>query len=641
MQDGMFTAALIGQPNVGKSSLFTRLTGVGVISSNYAGTTVAFKEAVVTRNGNKVRIYDLPGTYGMSGNSDDEEVVLRMVRDPDIDSVIIVADATNLQSSLVLCFELIELGLPAILAVNKADEARKKFDIDYGELERILDIPVVPVSAKTSEGVDDLADALCNGRGRKSNFRVIYEKHLDTSIDEIEGLLEKTRFDPRGTAVKLMEGTKSFIECVTPAIAEVVSELQEKFETEHGESSDIAIARERYSYSDAIVRKIQSKTKVKMSRKDRLSEILITPSTGIPVLIGVGILLFTAMILLGSLLDEAVSYVYDALVGNALADFGRNYGGDMGEAIMLGIDGSIRAILTLVIPYIMVFYIILGILEDTGYLPRAVVLVDRTMHHFGLHGGAFIPMIVGLGCNVPAIMAVRTIRSRREKLIITSLIVMCVPCSAQLAIIFGIVGKYSGLIYAFAILAILLALMLLLGIALNRFLKYEPSNLAMEIPDLSKPSFKNILFKTWDRIKDFFVIAFPLLVVGSILLEVALRYNLLDFIVEPLSFITVGMLGLPAAVMLAFIVGVLRKEMAVGMLAIIASSVGVMELASFMGPEQFFIFGLVMAIYMPCLATMAVMWHEMGWKETFAVSALSIGTAIAMGTIANWLFVIF
>lgn len=641
MQDGMFTTALIGQPNVGKSSLFTRLTGVGVISSNYAGTTVTFKEAVVTRNGNKVRIFDLPGTYGMSGNSDDEEVVLEMVRDPDIDSVIVIADATNLQSSLVLCFEVIELGLPIILAVNKIDEARKKYDTDYKELERILDIPVVPVSAKTSEGVDHLADALCEGLGRRSTFQVKYEMHLEAAIDEIADHLKKTRFDQRGTAVKLIEGTRSFIEDVMPATAEIASDLRNKFETEHGESSDIAIARDRYSLSNAIVRKVQTKTQTKFSRKDRLSDMMITPSTGIPILIGVGLLLFITMIFLGSLLDEAVSYVYDAVIGSSLVDFGKNFGGDMGEAVMLGIDGSIRAILTLVIPYIMVFYIILGFLEDTGYLPRAVVLVDRTMHHFGLHGGAFIPMIVGLGCNVPAIMAIRTIRSRREKLILTSLIVMCIPCSAQMAIIFGIVGKYSGRIYAFAILLIVLVLLIVLGLALNRFLKYEPSNLAMEMPDLSKPSVKNILFKTWDRIKDFFMIAFPLLVIGSIFLEVALNFNLLDFVIGPLSFVTVTMLGLPAAVILAFIVGVLRKEMAVGMLAIIAASVGIFELESFMGPEQFFVFGLVMAIYMPCLATMAVIWREIGWKETLAVSALSIGTAIAIGTVANWLLIFF
>ena len=636
MQDGMFTAALVGQPNVGKSSLFTRLTGVGVLSSNYPGTTVEFEEAVVMRKGNKVRIFDLPGTYSMSGNSDDEKVVLKMVKDPSIDSIIVVADASNLQSSLVLCIEVMELGLPMILAINKVDEARKKFDTDYTTLSKILDVPVVLVSAKTSEGVNELADAICEGKAKESSFRIRYNYNLETAIEDLESRFGKTRFHPRGTAIKLMEGTESFVNDVSPEVAELAAGYRREFEEFYDETSDVAVARDRYSVSDATVSKIQSKTQTKMSTKDRISDIMITPSTGIPILIAIMLTVFLAIIFLGNFLDMITSDVYEALVGSTLSDWGLEYGGEIGEAIMSGIDGSILAILTLVIPYILVFYIILGILEDSGYLPRAVVLLDRVMHKFGLHGSAFIPMMVGLGCNVPAVMATRSINSRREKLIINTLIIVCVPCSAQLAIIFGIVGNYSGTLYAFAILLIVLALMAVLGYGLNRFLPSEPSNLAMEIPEMSVPSAKNGLFKTWNRIKDFFYIAFPLLVVGSILLEVALMFDLLDFVVEPLSFITSYMLGLPAVAVIAFLVGILRKEMAIGMLAIIASSQGITELALFMSPQQFFVFGVVMAIYMPCIATLAVMWREIGWKETLAVSFLSVTLAIAVGTAVNW-----
>ena len=638
MQDGMFTAALVGQPNVGKSSLFSRLTGVGVISSNYAGTTVEIDEAVIVRKGNKVRIYDLPGTYSMSGNSDDENVVLKMVKNPDLDSIIVVADATNLQSSLVLCMEVIELGLPIILAINKVDEAYKKFDTDFEALEKILGVSVIPVSAKTSEGVDALADAVCDGLGKKSLFKVLYNDNLESAISKLIPLLGSTRFDSRGTAVKLMEGTKSFVDDVDADVANIAVKIRDAYELDHDESSDVAIARDRYSFSDATVRKIQFRDTSAMTRKDKLSEILITPSTGIPILIGVMLTIFLAIIYVGSFLDEIVESTYEFLVGNTLIDFGLNHGGELGETIMKGINGSILAIFTLVIPYILVFYIMLGILEDTGYLPRAVVLLDRTMHRFGLHGGAFIPMMVGLGCNVPAIMATRSIQSRREKIIVTTLIVICVPCSAQLAIIFGIVGQYSGVLYSFAILAVVLALMFVMGLTINRLLKKEPSNLAMEIPDLEWPTAKNVLFKTWDRIKDFFYIAFPLIVVGSILLEIALNYNLLDFIINPFSFLTVVMLGLPASLIIAFIAGVLRKEMALAMLVAIA---GTVTLSDFMTPDQFFIFGLIMAIYMPCLATVAVMWREIGWKETIVVSALSVGTAIAIGSIANLLLTIF
>lgn len=640
MQDGMFTTALVGQPNVGKSSLFTRLTGVGVISSNYPGTTVEFEEAVIMRKGNKVRVYDLPGTYSMSGNSEDEKVVQEMVKNPEIDSVIVVADAANLQSSLVLCFEVIELGLPMILAINKIDEARKKFDTDFEALEKLIDVPVVPVSAKTSEGVDALADAVCEGRARISSFKVKYDSRLEQIISSLSEHIDPARFGSYGTAVKLLEDTKSFIDDAEESIVELSEEYRNKFKSDYDESIEVLIAKDRYFTSDDMVRKIQSKTQTKLSRKDRLSEIMITPSTGIPILIGVMMGVFLAIIFVGNFLDELVEDAYITLLGNTLADFGYSVGGDFGRVVMYGLDQSILAVLTLIIPYILVFYIILGILEDSGYLPRAVVLLDRTMHRFGLHGGAFIPMIVGLGCNVPAIMATRSIHSRREKLITTTLIALCVPCSAQLAIIFGIVGNFSGIIYAFMILLIVLALMVVLGVALNHFLKHEPSNLAMEIPDLQVPSPKNVLFKTWDRIKDFFYIAFPLLVIGSVLVQIALDYDLLNFIVDPLSFITVTMLGLPAVTIIAFLAGILRKEMAVVILAAVLT-VSESNLIDAMTPEQFFVFGLVMAIYMPCLATMAVIWQELGWKETVVIAAFSIGTAIAIGTMANLMLTIF
>ena len=369
------------------------------------------------------------------------------------------------------------------------------------------------------------------------------------------------------------------------------------------------------------------------------SQIALPMPWGVPVnlaLLAVCLAILTTIVYVGSFLDEVVSSVYGAVVGTAIIDLGGD--SEFWTAVLTGIDGSIQAIMSLVIPYIMVFYIILGILEDSGYLTRAVVLLDKTMHHFGLHGGSFIPIIVGLGCNVPAIMAVRTVQSRREKIILSSMIVMAVPCSAQMAIIMGATGQYSGIVYAFGILVMLVCLAVVTGVLMNRFMKYEPSSLAMELPDLQVPSAKNVLFKTWYRIKDFFYIAFPLLVVGSIVVEVMLQYELLDVVVEPLSFITVDMLGLPAVCIIAFIVGILRKEMALGMLAILFGSTA---LELFMTPDQFVVFGVVMAVYMPCVATLITMWREIGWKETVGVSVLSIIVAIILGTATNLLLQVF
>lgn len=628
-----FKVALVGQPNVGKSSLFTRLTGVGVISSNYPGTTVEFDEGVVTRNGTTVSVHDLPGTYSMSGNSDDEKVVLRDLWEGRNDTVILVADATNLVSSLVLCFEALELGLPTIIALTKIDEARKRNRIDIDALSGILGVPVMPVSSKTSEGVDALADAVCEGRARTSGFRVEYMPDIEKAIVALEdGLPDNLKFNKRGVAVKLLEESEPFDEMIGTDLKHTVAVMKKLYRDGTGQSLAVGIASSRYAEAENIVSDVVSESDTKPSLADRISDVMITPVTGIPILLAVCLVILTTIVYVGSFLDGVVSSVYEAVVGTAIIDLGGD--SEFWTAVLTGIDGSIQAIMSLVIPYIMVFYIILGILEDSGYLTRAVVLLDRTMHHFGLHGGSFIPIIVGLGCNVPAIMAVRTVQSRREKVILSSMIVMAVPCSAQMAIIMGATGSYSGIVYAFGILVMLVCLAVVTGVLMNRFMKYEPSNLAMELPDLQVPSAKNVLFKTWYRIKDFFYIAFPLLVVGSIVVELLLQYDLLDVIVDPLSPVIVGMLGLPAVCSIAFIVGILRKEMALGMLQILAGGVA---LEAFMTPDQFVVFGVVMAVYMPCVATLITMWREIGWKETIGVSVLSIVVAILLGTATNLL----
>ena len=628
-----FKVALVGQPNVGKSSLFTRLTGVGVISSNYPGTTVEFDEGVVTRNGKTVSVHDLPGTYSMSGNSDDEKVVLRDLWEGRNDTVILVADATNLVSSLVLCFEALELGLPTIIALTKIDEARKRNRIDIDALSGILGVPVMPVSSKTSEGVDALADAVCEGRARASGFRVEYMPDIEKAIVALEdGLPDNLKFNKRGVAVKLLEESEPFDEMIGTDLKHTVAVMKKLYRDGTGQSLAVGIASSRYAEAENIVSDVVSESDTKPSLADRISDVMITPVTGIPILLAVCLVILTTIVYVGSFLDGVVSSVYEAVVCTAIIDLGGD--SEFWTAVLTGIDGSIQAIMSLVIPYIMVFYIILGILEDSGYLTRAVVLLDRTMHHFGLHGGSFIPIIVGLGCNVPAIMAVRTVQSRREKVILSSMIVMAVPCSAQMAIIMGATGSYSGIVYAFGILVMLVCLAVVTGVLMNRFMKYEPSNLAMELPDLQVPSAKNVLFKTWYRIKDFFYIAFPLLVVGSIVVELLLQYDLLDVIVDPLSPVIVGMLGLPAVCSIAFIVGILRKEMALGMLQILAGGVA---LEAFMTPDQFVVFGVVMAVYMPCVATLITMWREIGWKETIGVSVLSIVVAILLGTATNLL----
>ena len=629
----MMQVALIGQPNVGKSSLFTRLTGVGVISSNYPGTTVEFEESTVMVGDKTINVHDLPGTYSLSSGSKDESIVVDMLRDGANDAIVVVADSTNLESSLVLAMEIIELEVPMILALNKMDLADRRFRISAGKLSEVFGVPVVPVSSKTGEGVDQLLKSISAGEASVSGYRTRYDGHIMGYLETIMSMDGSVSW---GSAVKMLEGLGMFVERESLEVEAYVRQVSAEFRETHGDMLDVHIARDRYGDAHVIAMSAVEPIAGGMSRKDRISEMTISPSTGIPILLCVLAATFFCLIYVGGLLAEAVDAFYTGLVGTALADFGREVGGDLGEAIMSGIDGSLSAILGLVIPYIMVFYIVLGILEDSGYLPRAVILLDRSMHKLGLHGNAFIPIMVGFGCNVPAILATRAVRSKRERMILCTIICMAVPCSAQLATITGVTGRYAGAIWVLVIFAVLIALGFASGTILNKRLKREPSNLAMELPELQMPTAKNVLLKMWYRTSDFFKLAVPLLIVGSIVIEVLMQFDLLEPMVEPMSWLTAGILGLPPVTIIAFIAGILRKEMSYGMLVILAAAQGITDITLFMDARQFVVFGVVMSVYMPCLATMTAMGKELGLKETATVSLATICVAVVIGAAFNF-----
>ena len=623
---------LVGQPNVGKSSLFTRMTGVGVIISNYAGTTVEFEEATITKDDTEIHVHDLPGTHSLFGTSDDEKIVMDALMRDAGDVVITVADASNIEGSLVLCLEVLELGLPVILALNKTDLAAKKFDTDVEKLKEILGIPVIPISARSAVGVDDLLREVINYRKKATDFKVRYDSHIEEYIKELEAMRTAGRFAARGTAVKLLEGEPNISSSVPDAERDAAIRMASEFERTHRESINVHIARDRYGQAGVIKDAVQKKTVCEITLSEKLSDMMTAPSTGIPILLAVLFVTFAAFIYVSGFLETVISDAYTYAVGDSLRMFGEQIGGEFGGAVFAGINGSILAILSLVIPYIMLFYILLGILEDSGYLPRAVVLMDRTMHYMGLHGGSFIPMMVGLGCNVPAILSTRTIASKRERLILSTIIVMAIPCSAQLVIILGAAGKYAGMPAALAIFLVLVSMVFVIGILMNRWMKHEPTYLAMEIPRLAVPSARNVAFKTWNRCRDFFFVAFPILAAGSIVLEVLNQFNMLDVLVDPFSFVTVTMLGLPPTVIIAFIMGLLRKEMALAILIALALPG---SLDTFMTPDQFIVFGMVMSIYIPCLATLSVLWREFGLKNTVMISGTSMAVALLIGTAFN------
>jgi ferrous iron transport protein B len=630
---------LIGQPNVGKSALFSKLTGIGAISSNYPGTTVEFQEGSVIREGQRLNFHDLPGTYSLAGISEDELVATRLLAEKKLDAVIVVVDANRLEQGLVLVFELIELGYRVVVALNMMDTARRRYTIDIPALEETVRAPMVPTVAITGEGVEDLVNLLVGGRTSPSKFTVPYDRHIEGMIKDLssEPASLVTPFPTRGALIKLLEGNPFFESLFPDDFRRKVESLKVRFEEDHHEPVAVHINRDRFGEAGRLAKLAIVEIPASKSKLDKLSDLTLRPRTGIPIMIAVLGGMFLAVVVLGGFLESTLISAYHAIVGNFFIDLGRMLGGELGEALGRGVDLSLQAILSIVIPYIVVFYLMLGVLEDTGYIPRMVVLLDGAMHKIGLHGRAIIPMIIGMGCNVPGILATRVMESRRERFILAVITVMAVPCSAQTAIIIGTVGNNAGILWALAIYAILLGILLLLGLMMHRFMRFEPTSLALEIPDLSVPRWRNVFWKTGSRTREFFVLAFPLLLAGSLVLEVLMQYNVLNALVDPLAPFTLGLLGLPPVIIIALLFGVLRKEMAMQLLVVLF---GTAELSAVMSSEQMFTFALIMATYVPCLAAFAMLTKEFGLKDALKVTGASTLLAFGLGALSHFVFTV-
>ncbi len=622
---------------MGKSIIFSQLTGVGVISANYPGTTIEFAEGKAKFMGTTVTVVDLPGTYSLAGNTDDERVATNILFDRKPETVIAVLDATRLERNLVLLFELIESGYNVVAALNMYDIVRKnKLRIDIERLERTLMMPVIPTVATKGEGIDSLLYTSLQLR-RRSKFRVRYDSHIEEMIAQLEGMLreEDWEYPLRSVAVRLLTDDPRVQEKAKPEVRELVAKLREEFKETHGEDIVVHIQRDRFGEAGRIASEVLAPSSSAKAQKELATDITLRPSTGIPILLGVLGLVFVILVFVGGMIEGVLVGAYAETGKPLFTDMAADAESEVTSGILLGISLSIEAMLALVIPYILVFYIMLSVLEDTGYLVRVVSLLDGVMHGLGLHGRAVIPMVVGFGCNVPAILATRAMGSKRERLILAVLITMAVPCSAQTAIIVGSVGNYAGPLWALLIYVILFAMVAVLGLVMHKMIKFEPTGMCLEIPDMRWPNAKQTAIKTYVRIKEFLTIAFPLLLAGSVVLETLLALELLQKLMDPLEPLMMAALGLPAFTVVALVFGILRKEMALQMLMILA---GETNLALFLTNEQMFVFALIMAVFMPCLAAVAVLLKEFGLRNTVLVTASSIGLALIMGAVANALF---
>jgi ferrous iron transport protein B len=625
------TIAFIGNPSVGKSVFFSRLTGVGVEISNYPGTTVALKRGTVNARGKTIEVVDLPGIYSLGIANEDEKVTKRFLIEDKPDVIVNVLDASRLERNLFLTLQLLELDIPMVIALNQVDLAADLgILVDIDRFSELLGLPAVPTVAIWGVGLDEVVLVALSEAGKtQKHYHVGYSSRVQEALSKLD--YSFPNLSPSVKTAALLNDAE-FVElcCKSPeanALLSSARRLRQNLELGYGISVPDTIARDLYGEAGYIVDSVVTRFEPKKSLKERIDSVLTSPNFGILVLISALLLTFLLVFRVGGFLETwIVNDVFEPHIILPAESITSGMSSFLRNLILYSLRG-VEAGFAIAIPYIAVFYAILSIFEDSGYLTRAAFLLDNLTHKLGLHGRAVIPIVLGFGCNVPAIMAVHALGTRREKRI-ASLLISLVPCSARTVIILGLVGTFVGFWPAVSIYFLEVLIIASVGWILGKSLPGQRSGFIMEMTPLRKPELKSTLKKTWMKSKEFVFIAFPLLILGSAFLGVADSLGLLSKfqnLVEPIS---VGLLGLPAFAATALVFGILRKEMALQILAVLA---GTANFAGVMTPVQMYQFAVITTIYMPCVATIAVLKHELGVKDTASIVLFTIFLAIVVG----------
>jgi len=563
---------LMGNPNVGKSVVFNRITGANVIASNYAGTTVEFTKGSMRLGDRRVELIDVPGTYTLEPTCKAEEIAVEMLDEhTDGDVVINVVESTNLERSLNLTLQLLKRKIPTVIALNFWDETKHKgISIDDKKLEQILGVPCVPICAVTGEGVNHLVERI---------------KEAKPSAYEYED-------------------------------------------------------NQRWQKIGGIVDKVQTITHRHHTWLERLGDASVRPLTGIPMAVVIMFLAFKVIRFIG---EGLIGYVGEPIFEKLWAPVMMKLSAVMGSAgflhnLVIGqlIDGEIDfgqsfGLLTTglfvpigaVLPYVFAFYVVLSLLEDLGFIPRLAVMVDTLMHRLGLHGFAIVPMLLGLGCNVPGALATRVLETRREKFIAATILSIAVPCAALQAMIVGLVGKH-GAGYLAIIYGTLLAVWVILGLIFNKTVKGESPEIFLEIPPYRIPYFRSLAKKIWIRIKWFLKEAVPFVLLGVLIVNLLYTFGIIQFAGKITAPVVTRVLGLPQEAVGALIVGFLRKDVAIGMLMPLGLTV-----------KQLVIASVVLAMYFPCVATFTTLVKELGVVDMLKSAAIMIVSSLVVGGLLN------
>jgi len=605
---------LVGQPNVGKSVLFSRLTGVRTIASNYPGTTVGYTAGTMRFSGRTYRIVDAPGTYSLEPLDDAARVAIDLIDDAAV--IVNVVDATHLERHLPLTLELIAQGRPMVVALNMSDEARHLgIEIRVDELAELLGVPVVPTVGRTGEGIvrlimtalslDVPRAAARDERGHPAHHPHVPHHHAGETMNGHEHIPE---------------------DGVWCRVGEIVDQVQVLHHHHHTFAQRLEDASVHPVIGGAFALVVLA---LSFSLVRLVGEFLINGGVGIAgepwfqVRFGIERLFNAAWMPVMTKLSASLSghgALHHILIGTLIdgrIDFKQSFGLlTTGLFVPLG----------MVLPYIFSFYLVLSLLEDTGYLPRLAVFLDNGMHRLGLHGYAIVPTLLGLGCNVPGIMATRILENKRQRFITATLISIAVPCAALQAMIIGLLGDRSAWAVAL-VYGILLVVWIVIGALLRLTTRGFLPELLIEMPPYRIPSPGALASKLWMRISGFLGEALPIVLGAIFIVNLLYIGNVFHWIADATAGVVNTLWGLPKEAIVPLLMGILRKEMGAGMFAPLALTT-----------KQLVSGCVILSMFFPCVATFVVLLRELGLRDTLKATAIMLVAVIVTGAAVNFLW---
>jgi len=620
----MRVIALVGQPNSGKSTLFNALTGYRAVASNFPGTTVELLRGKALVGGRPVEVVDLPGTYSLLAGDRAEELSRDFLISGEVDVVVNVVDASLLSRSLELTLELSELGLPMVVCLNMMDEAEHKgIKIDAEKLSDLLGVPVAETVAARGIGLAKLLSLIPQARpARPPRYSADVERALAQLSEVVAPIAKATGLPPRYVVIRLLAGDPPPGTSGQPELSQAVAEVREKIASARGEDPALVLSAERHAAAVSLFEQVAEVGHAQVGWRERADDILMHPLLGYPIMVLVLFGLFWAVFKVGGILEglllpplEELSQGLGALLGQGLF-----------SQVVVGAFQGLWAGVAIVLPYLVPFLFLLALLEDVGYLPRVGYLMDALMHRIGLHGKSVIPFLLGYGCSVPAVLATRILEDERDRLVTAALAVM-VPCAGRAIVVFGLVGRYVGPLAAFGLYVLNLVVIALAGWLLARLLPGMGPGLIMEIPPYRRPNLRTLLGKVWLRLKDFVVVAWPLLIGTSALFALLQALGWSPALNNGLRFLT-WPLGLPKEAGVPLVFGILRKELSLVMLT---QAFGTADLSSVLSQGQMVVFTGFVLFYMPCLATLAALGRELGPRRAGLVLLGTTGVALLIG----------